>query len=295
MPELARYLFLAGAAPFLLLGTAHAFATPTAPNDRRGLSPRDPQLVVAMARSSFRLTDRTDMWRAWVGFNLSHSLGVVAFAAAILLAGRSQASFDANAAAFLPLAFVVSLGFTWIGSLYWFRTPIAGCGLGTLLLLASWALYGLADPEVGHVVRSTARSSLLLFCGALVAEGGLALREFRTALLRGLAVSHGVHLLFVVVLAAQTAGGSLETRSSPLELAGGALAYGFIFWGAWRPETRAASAGLLWIWIVFMVAYGSRALQSPWPFGLAVALLAGAMLARLRPLLPERVPVLRGP
>ena len=267
MPELARYLFLAGAAPFLLLGTAHAFATPTAPNDRRGLSPRDPQLVVAMARSSFRLTDRTDMWRAWVGFNLSHSLGVVAFAAAILLAGRSQASFDANAAAFLPLAFVVSLGFTWIGSLYWFRTPIAGCGLGTLLL----------------------------FCGALVAEGGLALREFRTALLRGLAVSHGVHLLFVVVLAAQTAGGSLETRSSPLELAGGALAYGFIFWGAWRPETRAASAGLLWIWIVFMVAYGSRALQSPWPFGLAVALLAGAMLARLRPLLPERVPVLRGP
>ncbi len=283
MLEPSRYLFLAGAIPYLFLGAAHALATPRSALDRKGLSPRDPKLAEAMARSSLRLTSRTDMWLAWVGFNLSHSLGVLAFAAAIVLVGRSEASFAANAVVFLPLAFVVSLCFTWIGALYWFRTPIAGCALSTLLLLASWALHGLVDPEVGHVVRWTARSSLLLFCGALIAGGGAALRKHRSALLRGLAVSHGVHLVFVVALAVQTAGVSLETRSSPVELGGGALAYAGIFWGALRPESRLTSAGLFWIWIVFFVAYGSRALLSPMPYAFAVALLALAMLARLRP------------
>ena len=31
-----------------------------------------------MANSALRLSDgRTDMWRAWIGFNFSHSLGVL--------------------------------------------------------------------------------------------------------------------------------------------------------------------------------------------------------------------------
>ena len=75
MLELSRYLYLAGALPFFVLGLAHALATPRAPADVKGLSPSDPQLAEAMTRSGLRLTRRTDMWRAWVGFNFSHSLG----------------------------------------------------------------------------------------------------------------------------------------------------------------------------------------------------------------------------
>jgi hypothetical protein len=62
---------------------------------------------------------------------------------------------------------------------------------------------------------------------------------------------------------------------------GGALAYVFIFWGALRPHSRATSAGLFWIWGVFMVSYGVRALRSPLPFAFAVAMLVLAMLVRL--------------
>ena len=43
--EVARILFLAGAAPFLLLGVAHALNTPLRPGDRKGLSPRDQSLA----------------------------------------------------------------------------------------------------------------------------------------------------------------------------------------------------------------------------------------------------------
>ena len=53
------------------------------------------------------------------------------------------------------------------------------------------------------------------------------------------------------------------------------------------------SIGLAWIWVVFMVSYGTRALRLPMPFAFAVALLVAAMLARLSALVartPARAP-----
>ena len=94
--ELSRYFFLAGAFPFIVLGIAHATATPFKASDRKGLSPSDPALGDAMARSHLRLTRNTDMWRAWVGFNLSHSLGVVVFGAFVLLITLGQPQFRAS-------------------------------------------------------------------------------------------------------------------------------------------------------------------------------------------------------
>lgn len=138
MRELSRYLYLAGALPFLVLGIAHAFATPRAPADVKGLSPSDPQLAEAMTRSGLRLTRRTDMWRAWVGFNLSHSLGAVIFAAFVFVTGRSTAAFAIEAHLAIPFALVVAGGYLWLASHYWFRTPFIGCLLAALLFLAAW-------------------------------------------------------------------------------------------------------------------------------------------------------------
>ena len=66
MTDLSRYFFLAGAFPFIVLGLAHARATPFGVDDRKGLSPSDPTLAAAMAKSHLLLTRRTDIWRAWV-------------------------------------------------------------------------------------------------------------------------------------------------------------------------------------------------------------------------------------
>jgi hypothetical protein len=135
MRELSRYFFLAGAAPYIVLGLAHALATPRSPAQRKGLSPAEPGLAEAMARSSLLLTRRTDVWRAWVGFNLSHSLGAVVFGGAVLLTGRSQAGFDRDALLAVPLALLVSLGYMRLGLLYWFRTPIIGIAVSVVLFL----------------------------------------------------------------------------------------------------------------------------------------------------------------
>jgi hypothetical protein len=138
MLELSRYLYLAGALPFLVLGLAHVIATPRAPADVKGLSPSDPQLAEAMTRSGLRLTRRTDMWRAWVGFNLSHGLGVVVFAAFVFLTGRSASAFAVEAHLAIPFAFVVAGGYLWLARRYWFRTPFIGCLLAATLFLAAW-------------------------------------------------------------------------------------------------------------------------------------------------------------
>lgn len=136
-PELSRYLFLAASLPYLVLGTAHALATPLRSADRKGLSPSEPQLAEAMTRTPLRLTRRTDMWRAWVGFNFSHSLGVVVLGVIILLIGRTEATFRAQASLFVPFALVASAAYLILATKYWFRTPIIGCAVSLALLLGS--------------------------------------------------------------------------------------------------------------------------------------------------------------
>jgi hypothetical protein len=140
MPDLSRALFLFGAIPFLVLGSLHAWHTPTRTTERKGLSPRDQGLAEAMSRSTPRLTDRTDIWRAWVGFNYSHSLGAVLFGLFVVLIGRDGESYASNASVAVPLALVVSLGYLVLGIKYWFRTPIIGIGVSTGAFILAWAI-----------------------------------------------------------------------------------------------------------------------------------------------------------
>ena len=139
--EVSRALFLAGALPFLFLGIAHLVATPRRPSDRRGLSPFDPAVAATMAGASVRITRRTTLWLTWVGFNLSHGLGVILFGVVVLLAGRSDASFTSEAPVFVPLAVVVSGTYVAIGLRYWFRAPILGCATSFALFVLSWAFH----------------------------------------------------------------------------------------------------------------------------------------------------------
>lgn len=140
MPELDRLLFLAGALPYLLLGSAHAWHTPTRPEEKKGLSARDPGVERAMTTTAPRLTDRTDLWRAWVGFNYSHSLGAVLFGLSVVLVGRNDAVYAANAALAAPLALLVALAYLVLGLKYWFRTPIIGIGVSVICFAFAWLL-----------------------------------------------------------------------------------------------------------------------------------------------------------
>jgi hypothetical protein len=136
----ARLLFIIGTLPYLVLGVAHAVVTPLRADRPRGLSPFDASVTSAMQSATMRLTRRTSLWLAWVGFNFSHSLGVAGLSALFLLIARSEASFAAQAPVVVPFAVAVAALYLWLGVRYWFRTPIIGCAIGLGCFLCSWAL-----------------------------------------------------------------------------------------------------------------------------------------------------------
>jgi hypothetical protein len=140
MRDLSRYLFLAAGVVFVLLAVTHVVLTPQRPEERKGLAPVDRAIAESMARAPVRLSHTMNMWGAWVGFNLSHSLGVGLLGLMILLIGRTPSSFVYNAAFFLPLAIVASLAYLAIAFVYWYRGPVIGVGVAVVLLMSAWAL-----------------------------------------------------------------------------------------------------------------------------------------------------------
>jgi len=138
---MSRYLFLVGGLVLLLMGTVHVVLTPQRPGERKGLSPVEPAVEDSMARARTHLSDRMDMWRAWVGFNLSHSLGVSLLGLTVLLVGRTPASFACNAAVFLPLALIASFAYLGLAVVYWYRAPVIGVGLAVALFASAWTLH----------------------------------------------------------------------------------------------------------------------------------------------------------
>ena len=80
------------------------------------------------------------MWRAWVGFNFSHSLGLVMFGFGCIAFGLSLRSL-----ALLKAALLVWVGtgaiYSLLAARYWFRVPAIGCAAGRLWFIIGWWVY----------------------------------------------------------------------------------------------------------------------------------------------------------
>ncbi|MGA7623269.1 MAG: hypothetical protein WCA91_06795 [Candidatus Acidiferrales bacterium] len=121
----------ASAAVILLLGLVHLLYTFRGPK----LHPRDPDLAARMMAVSPVITRETTMWRAWVGFNATHSFGLILFGALYgYFALRDSASlFDSWF--LLALGFALLLGYSVIAKLYFFTAPFRGVVLAAALYL----------------------------------------------------------------------------------------------------------------------------------------------------------------
>ena len=121
----------ASAAVILLLGLVHLLYTFRGPK----LHPRDPDLAAKMMAVSPVITRETTMWRAWVGFNATHSFGLILFGALYgYFALRDSASlFDSWF--LLALGFALLLGYSVIAKLYFFTAPFRGVVLAAALYL----------------------------------------------------------------------------------------------------------------------------------------------------------------
>jgi hypothetical protein len=133
-------LCIAGAI-YGVLGALHAVYTFLDVRNPRRIVPDDPAVTTAMQTSKIRLTrGESTMWQGWVGFNLSHSLGAMMFAAACFIVAACFGIFAFSPWALFALAAVSSL-YLLMAVQYWFRIPIIGTAVATGCLTAAWLLY----------------------------------------------------------------------------------------------------------------------------------------------------------
>ncbi len=118
------------------LGVAHLVYTFWGPK----LTPRDPALQISMSQISPVITKQTTMWRAWVGFNVSHSMGAILFGLVFgfLALAHDQLLFRS------PFLLVVGLamlgGYAVLGKVYWFSAPFTGICISLACYVAGIAL-----------------------------------------------------------------------------------------------------------------------------------------------------------
>ena len=132
----ARIFMVFSASIVLTLGVLHLVSTFRGP----GLTPRDPALQIRMSQSSPVMTNETTMWRCWVGFNASHSMGLILFGLVFgyLAFAHSQLLFRS------PFLLVVGLamlgGFVVLCKVYFFSWPLRGVSISLACYVASIAL-----------------------------------------------------------------------------------------------------------------------------------------------------------
>lgn len=125
-------LIAASAAIIFVLGLLHLVYTFHGPK----LLPRDRELPAQMERSALVLTRETTVWKAWIGFNASHSLGAMLFGAVYGHLALVQPAALAGSPFLLSLGGALLLGYAWLGRRYWFSVPFRGIVLALVLYAA---------------------------------------------------------------------------------------------------------------------------------------------------------------
>lgn len=133
MITLPSALIAASAAIILLLGLAHLLFTFSGPK----LMPRDRELQARMQEVAPVISRETTIWKAWVGFNASHSFGAIMFGAIYGYLSLVHAAFLFRSTFLLSLGLLLLCGYLFLGKRYWFRVPFRG-------ILVALALYVLA-------------------------------------------------------------------------------------------------------------------------------------------------------
>lgn len=96
------------------------------------LKPRDESVSRAMQSGRLNLTAETTVWRAWIGFNASHSLGAMLLAVIYvpLCLFHHEVILSSRWLQSVPL--VWGLAYLVLARRYWFSIPLIGIGLATL-------------------------------------------------------------------------------------------------------------------------------------------------------------------
>jgi len=132
---MARVLMVVSAGIIFALGVLHLVYTFWGPK----LTPRDPGLQVSMSQVSPVITKETTMWRAWVGFNASHSMGLILFGLIYCFLAITNSPLLFRSPFLLIVGLAMLGGLLALCKVYWFSVPFIGVGISLVCYVASIA------------------------------------------------------------------------------------------------------------------------------------------------------------
>jgi hypothetical protein len=119
-----------------LLGLVHLVLTFWGPKHL----PRDRSLIDAMANTAPEITSQTTIWKMWMGFNASHSLGLILFGLTYSYLALAHGELLFQSFFLQGMGLAVLAGYVVLAMLYWFIPVLAGASLSLILYLSSIAM-----------------------------------------------------------------------------------------------------------------------------------------------------------
>ncbi len=136
MDRYAPFPIAASAAILLLFGLLHLWYTVRV----KPFTPRDAALEARMKEVAPIISRETTMWKAWIGFNASHSFGAIFFGFLYLYLALQHQLFLLGEPVLLLLGLLLLIGYNVLARVYWFSVPRRGIAVATLLYVAGLAL-----------------------------------------------------------------------------------------------------------------------------------------------------------
>ncbi|MBI2771145.1 MAG: hypothetical protein HYX47_16090 [Burkholderiales bacterium] len=133
---MGAWLVAAGAGVVLVLGSLHLLYTFRGP----AFDPRDAALKLRMQEVSPVISRDTTMWKAWISFNATHSLGAMLFGLVYGYLALAQSAVLFQSWFLLAVGGLMLASFVALGSRYWFSIPFRGSALAAVLYFAGVAL-----------------------------------------------------------------------------------------------------------------------------------------------------------
>jgi hypothetical protein len=134
------WLVAASAATLLALGLMHLVFT----FHGRRFHPRDAAVQTAMQQTTPLITRDTTMWKAWIGFNASHSYGAMLFGLVWGYLALWQPGVLAQSLFLQLLGLALLAAYVHLGWRYWFNIPFRGIVLALLLYASALGTAALA-------------------------------------------------------------------------------------------------------------------------------------------------------
>jgi hypothetical protein len=136
----ARALVEIGAFLLAVMGAFHAAMSLADDFKPRRFTPQNDDVRRRMNETSVRISRRSNMWKAWIGFNISHGLGAFAFGAIFFLIALHDFHLLTAFKPLMLLGVCVSLAYFLTALRYWFYVPAIGTGIGFACFAAAYAL-----------------------------------------------------------------------------------------------------------------------------------------------------------